>query len=170
MSDVVVIENGGTTIVQVTQSVPTTLEVVENNPVVEVQTVGVQGPPGPQGTPGIATANFIIDGGNAVILTGVKGSLVIPFACTISGWTLMGDAVGSIQLDIWKASYSAYPPSVTNSVTATNKPQIVSGIKASSTALTGWTTSIAANDILVFNVDSASGINRVTLGLSLTRV
>lgn len=167
MSDVVVIENGGTTIVQVTQSAPTTLEVVANNPVVEVQSVGVQGPPG---TPGIATANFIIDGGNAVILTGVKGSLVIPFACTISGWTLMGDAVGSIQLDIWKASYSAYPPSVTNSITATNKPQIVSGIKASSTALTGWTTSIAANDILVFNVDSASGISRVTLGLNLTRV
>ena len=167
MSDVVVIENGGTTIVQVTQSVPTTLEVVENNPVVEVQTVGVQGPPG---TPGIATANFIIDGGNTVILTGIKGSLVIPFACTISGWTLMGDAVGSIQLDIWKASYSAYPPSVSNSITATNKPQIVSDIKASSTVLTGWTTSIAANDILVFNVDSASGISRVTLGLNLTRV
>ena len=34
---------------------------------------------GPQGTPGIATANFIIDGGGAAILTGVKGSLVVPF-------------------------------------------------------------------------------------------
>lgn len=125
--------------------------------------------PGPAGTPGIATANFIIDGGGSPILPGVKGSLVIPFGCVVSGWTLMADTTGSIQIDIWKANYSSYPPSVSDSITASDKPQIVSGVKASSTTLTGWNTAIGADEVLVFKVDSAATISRVTLGLSLTR-
>lgn len=125
--------------------------------------------PGPSGTPGIATANFVIDGGGSPILPGVKGSLVIPFGCTVSGWTLVADATGSIQIDIWKASYAAYPPTVADSISPSNKALISAAVKASSTDLTGWSPTINADDVLVFKVDSASAITRVTLGLSLTR-
>lgn len=153
-SDAVEIISGDSLTVESVVSVDSVIEVV------------VQGP---AGTPGIATANFIIDGGGSPILPGVKGSLVIPFNAVISGWTLMADATGSIQIDIWKASYAAYPPSVSDSISPSNKALISAAVKASSTDLTGWSPTISANDVLVFKVDSAATISRVTLGLSLTR-
>ena len=124
---------------------------------------------GPAGTPGTATANFIIDGGGSAILPGVKGSLVIPFNCVIAGWSLMADAVGSIQIDIWKSSFANYPPTVANTISPSNKALISAAVKATFTDLTGWTTAISAGDVLVFKVDSATTISRVTLGLSLNR-
>lgn len=133
---------------------------------------GAQGPQGVQGatgTPGIGTVNFIIDGGSSPIVAGIKGSLVIPFNCVISGWSLMADVAGSIQVDIWKGSYTNYPPSVSDSISPSNKALISAAVKASSTDLTGWSPTISANDVLVFKVDSAATISRVTLGLSLTR-
>ena len=47
---------------------------------------------------------FIIDGGGALITTGVKGSVEVPFSCTIAAWTLLADVSGSIVVDIWKDS------------------------------------------------------------------
>lgn len=168
MSDIIVVENGGQTIVQVTQSPAQQLVVTENNPVVVVQTAGVQGPPGPQGTPGIAVVNFIFDGNGSTLAAGTSGTFVVPFACNISSWTLLANATGSVQVSIQKATFAAYP-TVTD-IAPTNKPQIVSATKASSTSLSGWSPAIAADDILVVSIDSASGIGRATLGLSLTRV
>lgn len=124
---------------------------------------------GPAGTPGIATANFLIDGGGSVILAGVKGSLVVPFNCVISSWSLTADASGSIQIDIWKSDFASYPPTVSNTISPTSKALIASSVKASSASLTGWSPAISAGDVLVFKVDSATTISRVTLGLGLTR-
>lgn len=153
-SDAVEILSGDTLTVESVVSVDSVIEVV------------VQGP---AGTPGVATANFIIDGGGSTIPIGVKGSLVIPFNCVVSSWSLMADTTGSIQVDIWKSDFAAYPPSVANSISPSNKAKITTAAKASSSNLTGWNTTISADDILVFNVDSATTISRVTLGLSLTR-
>ena len=113
---------------------------------------------------------FLIDGGGAAITTGLKGSIAVPFACTIVSWTLMADTAGSLTLDIWKASFADYPPSASQSITGSSRPAIVSGVKAASSTLTGWTTAIAAGDILAFNVDAASTIARVSLGLTVTRL
>jgi hypothetical protein len=41
--------------------------------------------------------------------------------------------------------------------------------KSQDTTLTGWTTAVAAGDILRFNVDSATTVTRVTLSLTATR-
>src|SRR4029079_8241351 len=54
----------------------------------------------------------VIDGGGAVITTGVKGDVQIPFAGTIAAVTLLADVSGSIVIDIWKDSYANYPPVV----------------------------------------------------------
>jgi hypothetical protein len=68
MSQVVVIETGTQTVVQVTQLPAYVLSVTEATSSVEVLTVGVQGPPGPtgpQGTPGdISLGDASLDGGN----------------------------------------------------------------------------------------------------------
>jgi hypothetical protein len=51
---------------------------------------------------GTTTLGIVIDGGGAVIATGVHGDLRIPFACTITKATLLADQSGSIVIDVWK--------------------------------------------------------------------
>lgn len=117
----------------------------------------------------VVGAAFLIDGGGAVITTGIKGDLVIPFAATITEWTLLADQSGSIVVDIWKDSYLNYPPVIGDVITASAKPTISASTKGQSSTLTGWTTSVAAGDVLRFNVNSVTTIQRVTLALKMTR-
>lgn len=118
------------------------------------------------------TIGFTIDGGGATITTGAKGSIQIPVAATITGWTILSndDAVtsGSIVIDIWKDTFANYPPTVADTITAAAKPTLSSATAATSSTLTGWTTSIAAGNILRFNVDSVTTVTRVTVQLTVT--
>lgn len=116
-----------------------------------------------------AGLGVIIDGSGAVIGTGIRGDLVIPFNCTITQWTLLADQTGSIVVDIWKDSYANFPPTVADSITASAKPTISSGVKGQSSTLTGWTTTFNAGDILRIHIDSATSIQRITVFLTLAR-
>lgn len=114
---------------------------------------------------------YAIDGGGAVIATGVAGTGVqAPFACTIDSVTLLADVSGSIVIDIWKDTYANYPPTVADSICASAKPTLSSAIKSEDTTLTGWTKTIAAGDVLYFNVDSCSTITKVSLILKATKI
>ncbi len=115
----------------------------------------------------IATINFIIDGSGQTILTGSKGYTVIDFACTILNNTLLADQSGSIVVDIKKIDYATFPTTV--SICAAAKPTLSTAQKSQDTTLTGWTTAIAAGDILEYNVDSATTVTRVTLSLKVTK-
>lgn len=115
------------------------------------------------------TINFVIDGGGSAITTGVKGFVQIDFACTIDSVTLLADQSGSIVVDIWKDTYANYPPADADTITASAVPTITTATKSTDATLTGWTTSIAAGDILGFNVDSITTCERVTLALKVTR-
>lgn len=108
---------------------------------------------------------FIIDGGGAAITTGIKGDLEIPFAMTITGWTALADQSGSIVVDIWKDTYANFPPTVADTITASDKPTISTATKGQDLAPTGWTTAVTAGDILRFNVDSITTCQRVTLAV-----
>ncbi|MGB3327491.1 MAG: hypothetical protein WBA46_00970 [Thermomicrobiales bacterium] len=117
----------------------------------------------------VVAASFLIDGGGAAITTGVKGDILIPFAATITKWTLLADQSGSIVVDIWKQTYASYPATSGQVITASAKPTISTSTKGQSGTLTGWTTSVAAGDTLRFNVNSITAIQRVTLILEMTR-
>jgi hypothetical protein len=117
----------------------------------------------------LANIGLRIDNGANVIPTGVNGNIVVPFACTITQWTLLANESGSIVIDIWKDSYANYPPVVGDSITASAKPTISSATKGQSSTLTGWTTSFLAGDILRFNVDSVTSIKAVDINLVVLR-
>ena len=117
----------------------------------------------------IATIAFIIDGAGSAITTGQKGHLEIPFACTIQRVTMLADISGSIVVDIWKDIYANFPPADADSITASAPPTIATAQKAQDSTLTGWTKSIAAGDILAFNVDSITTITRVTISLKVAK-
>lgn len=120
-------------------------------------------------TPVVVGVNFIIDGVGVEIPDGVAGFIEIPFACTITRASLLADQTGSIVLDLWKDTYANYQPTVADTITAAAKPTIASGLKAQDTTLTGWTTSLAAGDILAVKVDSCTTITRCTLSLLVTK-
>lgn len=92
----------------------------------------------------------------------------LPWAGTIVKWTLLGDASGSIVIDLWKDTYANAPPTVADTITASAKPTLSSADKNESSTLTGWTTSFAAGDVIRGNVDSTSGLTRATLILEVT--
>lgn len=113
----------------------------------------------------IKTIGITIDGGGAVISTGIKGDIYCPFDGTITGVVMLADQTGSIVVNVWKDVYANYPPDVADKITASAPPTITTGVKSLDTTLTGWTTSIAAGDTIRFNVDSVTTIQRVTLQL-----
>lgn len=120
-------------------------------------------------TAGTVNIGFPIGDRISVITTGVKGDISIPFACTITGVTLLADQIGSIVIDLWKDTYANYPATVADTITASAKPTLSSAIKSTDTTLTGWTLSISAGDTLRVNVDSASTVTQVTMFLTVTR-
>lgn len=121
--------------------------------------------------PRLGALGILIDGGGAVITTGVKGFLEVPFACTITGVTLLSSdpavLAGSIVVDIWKDTYANYPPTVADTITASARPTLSSAVKSKDTTLTGWTKAIAAGDVLGFNVVSVATLQRVMLSLTV---
>ncbi len=114
----------------------------------------------------------IIDGGGSVNTTGVKADFIVPYNCTVTGWTALADVSGSVSIELWTNTYANYPPTVGSLMTGTtgsNNPRISSAIKNTSTTLTGWTTALVKDRTIRMNVVSATTITRVTLALSVTR-
>ncbi len=114
-----------------------------------------------------------VDGGGSVITTGVKGFVRIPFACTITAWTILStDAAaltGSIVFDLWMDVFANYPPTVADTITASAKPTLTTAKAAEGSTLTGWTTAIPAGSVLAYNVDSVTTLTKALLQLTLTR-
>jgi hypothetical protein len=113
--------------------------------------------------------NLVVDGAGASITTGLKGYLIAPFACTITGWTMIADQAGSAVVDIWKTSYAGAPPLVANTITGSALPTLSTAQKATSTTLTGWTVAVATGDVLAFNVNSAATVTKLSLSLAATK-
>ncbi len=122
----------------------------------------------------IAIGITIGDGVN-VITTGFKGAIPVPVAGTIVEWTVIStDAnpptTGSITIDILKSDYSGYPASLTSITGTGTKPNITNAQKGQGNDFTGWTTtSIAAGDIVAFNVTAVTSLKRVTLVLKVVK-
>lgn len=120
----------------------------------------------------ISLVNFIIDGGVEAISTGIAGDIgPFPFACTLNEVTLLANTTGSIVIDFWKDLYANYPPTVADTMVGASgtKATIAADVKSVNT-LTGWAaTAIPSASTIRFNVDSCSGINRVTVALKITR-
>lgn len=112
---------------------------------------------------------WVIDGGGSAITTGQKGYIEVPYNCTITAVRSFADQSGSIVVDVWKDTYANYPPVDADSITASAPITISSTVKSQDTTLTGWTTTLTAGDILGFNVDSITNIQRLTIVFTVTR-
>lgn len=111
----------------------------------------------------------VIDGGGATVTTGTKGYLEVPFDCVVTAWRLVADVSGSIVVDVWKDTYTNFPPVLADTIAGSEKPTLSSQQKNEDSNLTTWTTALSAGDWLAFNVDSATTVTRVTLSLTVRR-
>lgn len=111
----------------------------------------------------------VFDGGGVDVAAGAECWVQVPYAGTITRWTLLGDAVGSIVIDVWKDTFANFPPTVGDTIAGTEKPTLTAAQSAQDTALTTWSdVTVDAGDVLLFHVDSCSGITRATLILWVT--
>lgn len=112
--------------------------------------------------------SYVFDGKTSNLHVGQAVDLAIPFAGIITGAKLLANAAGSCSVNIFKATYSAFPTISTSIVSAT-PPTLTAATSYSDTTLSGWTTSVAADDIVRFSLTSISGITRLAVTLSVTR-
>jgi hypothetical protein len=130
---------------------------------------GVQSAQGLQGLQGLLgntptvnrTIGVSIDGGGTAITTGTKGYVEVPYSGTITEWKIIADLSGSAVFDVWKSN--AAIPTNANTITASAKPTLTTAQRATSTTLTGWTTTVSTNDVFGFEVESASTITKAVL-------
>lgn len=102
-----------------------------------------------------------------IIATGEKlASVVVPVSGTINRWRMASDASTSAVVSIWKANGAR--PTVANDITGSAKPTLSSGSIATSTTLTGWTTSVAAGDVFVMSVDSNTAAKYLSVVLEMS--
>ena len=126
------------------------------------------GGPGLRTTVSVRTQQIgiTVDGGGAVLTTGVKGYKSFPVAGTITGVRLLADVAGNIEFDILKDAFASYPS--TTSIVAAAPPTLTAADSGEDTTLTGWTTAVAAGDVFGFEITGVPAtITRVTLELTI---
>jgi hypothetical protein len=119
--------------------------------------------PGASANSLIRTVGASLDGGGSALTTSSVAYVVVPFACTITGYNVLVDT-GTISVDVWKIASGTAIPTVSNTIltggylaVATGTVHIVSG----TTLFT--TTAITANDIVGFNIQAVSSATKVTV-------
>lgn len=104
--------------------------------------------------------------GTAITLTGL---LPVPrpigATCTIKEILILTTGgSGSCTIDIWKANLSShYPPVVGDDITGGVPPAISAATTYRNSTLTGWTTTLAQDDVLYFTLAAVSGFTSVAL-------
>jgi hypothetical protein len=114
------------------------------------------------------------DGVTPMTATGARDWLIVPFDCTITEVTLLGQGTGSCVADFWVCSYANFDGGATHpvqgdSITASAPPTISGGYKYQDSALTGWTTVLVAGTVLCFALRSISGFTGLNASLQMQR-
>lgn len=90
----------------------------------------------------------------------------IPRACTIKEITILTvGGPGSCTVDIKRSTFAGYPPVI--SLAGGVPPAISAGITYSNVVLTGWTTTLALDDVLLFNLSACSTFTLVAISVRM---
>lgn len=106
------------------------------------------------------TFGITVDGAGTALTTGTKGYRYIEQNCTITGWHVRSDISGSVVFDVKRSGVS---------LAGSEKPTLSASTSNSDLALSTWTTSLLAGDIIEFVIDSASTLTRATLTILVTK-
>ena len=127
---------------------------------------------------GIRKVGLTVDGSGSVISPGVKGIVQLDYAGTIVGWSIVGDVVGSITVEVQKKASSPPPaaPGIPNTTTDKISASAPIAISSAQSAAGGesqvatWNTDIVLWDVVQFTVTAVTTITRATLYLRIREV
>jgi hypothetical protein len=122
------------------------------------------------------TVSYDVAGGSTVTLgryefeflnesPGAERYDYLPANFQVTGYVLLAQPSGSCVVDLWVDGYSAFPPTVGDSICAAAKPTISSGVKAKDSTLTGWTRLLTADSTITAHLDSLTTSTNVKLVL-----
>jgi hypothetical protein len=118
----------------------------------------------------IGSFGVTVDGVSSVIQVGQTGFVVMPYAGTITGWSITTNAVGSIQFDVWKDALIDTIPTVADSIVGGVYPTLTTAQLATSTSVGAWTTAFSAGHVFGFYVNSVSStVKNATLTIRCTK-
>ncbi len=118
---------------------------------------------------GISKLGAVFGGNEDPLEAGTTVWYSVPANLTISGWRILNDVSGSVTVDVWVDTYANFPPTSGDTVTASATPATSSAVKAESTTLTGWDTSLAEGDVIAFNLETVDGvITKTTIELTVS--
>jgi len=109
------------------------------------------------------------DGGGQVILSGKTAYVQVPYAGTITGWTIVSspDAIGSCTVTAFKDTYANYPPTTPADNIFVTQPALSSAVKATAT---GLSVAVASGDWIGFTISGVSLVTWVNLTISITKI
>lgn len=115
------------------------------------------------------TAGF--DGGGSALVLPAFVDVAISSARTLTGWSLLADQVGAVTVEVLRGTLAdmeaGTPPSA--SLTGGSDPELAGVMAAADSALAGWTTSLAAGDVVRFVLSAVDGVQtKATLTLTTT--
>jgi hypothetical protein len=109
----------------------------------------------------------VFDGGGSAVTVSSVCYARAPHACQITGWSILAQGTApTTTIDVWKASAGTTLPSAAGTIAASAKPALATGNAVASSTLTGWTTAVAANEILGFKVDAIANATWIEVRLT----
>lgn len=115
------------------------------------------------------TLQFTI-GSDGTLTTGLQGiGLQIGYEASIERVDVLANAIGDVELDIWKVPADNWPGDVSYSMTGTQPVTIASANKNINIPIDTWDSELEYGDILVYNINNAFGISLVTITLYTCR-
>jgi len=113
-----------------------------------------------------------LDSGDSslTLSSGIWIDVIVDYPCTIAvgsmkGTPITGQSSGSAVVDVWKKALASGDPDDANSITASAPLTMSSAVYSQNSTLTGWTKTLAQNDVLRFNVDSCTNLRRLAISL-----
>lgn len=115
------------------------------------------------------------DGLGSVIATTARRIVNIPRnwgTCTLTGWRILASPSATVTIDIWKDSYSNYPPVNADSMVGGSgtKPFLTATDHGQATSFTSWaSTTFTGGDVLVAEVEANNNAKFLLLVLEFSR-
>jgi hypothetical protein len=120
-------------------------------------------------TGGTGVFGITMDGAGSPPTLGIKGYVTVPYNCTITGWSIIGNAVGSVQMALCFSAGATIPDPVTDIITDSTPITLASEQIAESTAVSAWATALTANGTLAFKLLSASGCTQISVQIQVSK-
>lgn len=103
------------------------------------------------------------------VITAQDQEIVLPFAGTITDWTIVSDKSANVSIDLWVDGYAEYPPTVLDTICNSNYVSLTTSDKNTDSTLTGWTKTFSAGDIMKAHIISVDTASRILLTIKYTK-